>query len=609
MEVSNTTPNDVINEEPDNFDTLGSLDQVSKNSRVAGPRKPKKKVSSGSLSKRSLSEKASLSSLSFDSTSEVNLDQEIPARPRSPTGSATDIRSLLIKAYDVIAEKEQELDQAFKVRRAIMDENTTLKSECETLKENMSSFPLPSNPGTLNQSLKNQFIPSESQSPKLNSPNRNRFSRRSFVSRYDEDSITELENMNVSLQKRLDAALAEKDLAEKNGRKETRSLLNEIELLKRELDFSGKKIKELEETNKSLNQKRPHTPHFDRLVERRSSYDHPPLRSNSVILSHSTKNQDVTAEVVFEQEAKVSEEKEKKELSLRLLENIGELDKVNRALAVSKREAEEQVKSLQLELEGLRVYVAELERSFQQSEQNQYIIDQQAKQISELMGKLEQRQGGLLQQFLFSPRSSVSSIATAFNATAQRTPSHTVRMVHNDNRFNSAKGHRRTASASSATVQHQPLRRTLLTELEGEFYRHFSGSAKQLAIADWVQNSQDRSLGCSPNAGENELSDLEEHFEEEGSPPMTLELYSNADSLACPPSKVKESFPPQCNEKDIIPHIPRRPTYGPVGIVNTVRRCAHAVWKWCRFMALLFAAVGVAFYRGPDSDIADYYYD
>lgn len=116
-------------------------------------------------------------------------------------------------------------------------------------------------------------------------------------------------------------------------------------------------------------------------------------------------------------------------------------------------------------------------------------------------------------------------------------------------------------------------------------------------------------MACSPNVGGNELGDLEEHMDEECCPPIALELYGNEDSMLCPPPRGKESFPPQCDEKSMIPLVPRRPPPGPFGIINTVRRCVHVVWKWCRFMALLFAAVGVAFYRGPDSDIADYYYD
>ncbi|KAI0244692.1 hypothetical protein L0F63_004460 [Massospora cicadina] len=540
----------------------------------------------------------------IDSDTGPNTEDNTTLKTGAHSDSSIEIRNLLIKAYDVIAEKEQELDQAFKVRRAIIDENAVLKSDFEKLKENLNHFPFSLSPTTLNHAFKYLFVPSESQPLKSSASAKTRNLRRNLASRHDEEAISELENQIASLQKKLEAALEEKNRAEKSGRKETRGLLNEIDNLKKELELSYKRIEELEETNELLMLQKRSTSHSNNALERRSSLEQPAIRANSVnysnVLSSPWKK-----DADRKREAKLSEEKEHNEFSLRLLENISELDKINRSLAASKRDAEEQAKTLKLELENLQIYVAELERNLQQSEQNQYIIDQQAKQISELMGKLEQKQSGFFQQFIFSPRSSISSIATAFNGNNQRTPKHSVKMVYNDNRFHSAKGHHQTASASSAAAQNQPPRRTLLTELEGEFYRHFSGSAKQLEIADWVQTSQELSVVSSPIV-EGGLSDHENQVEKD--PFMTVELYSGENLLPNPLSK-EESFPPQCDDKEYIPLVPRRPSNGPIGIVNTVRKCAFLVWKWCRFVALVFAAVGVAFYRGPDSDIGDYYYD
>lgn len=601
MESSELVTRDSDNKVPGRDDNLELLDDAPEKLEISDPQGTQSPYLPEKLIKTQNMEKGVLT-LNADFKTSQNTEESNNLKSSAHSDSSIEIRNLLLKAYDVIAEKEQELDQAFKVRRAIMDENSALKSELEKLKENMNYLPYSLTPRSLNQAFKYLFVPNESQDLKTSAPTKTRNLRRNLASRHDEEAMSELENLTLSLQKKLEAALEEKDLTEKSGRKETRGLLKEIDVLKKDLEVSYKRIEELEETNRVLIQQKRSTSLSNGLNERRSSFEQPATRASIITRSNLTtslwkKDADKL------KDARRYEETEPNEFSLRLLDNIGELDKINRALAVSKRDAEKQVKTLKSELENLQTYVAELERNLQQSEQNHYIIDQQAKQISELMGRLEQRQGGLIHQFIFSPRSSISSIATPYNGNILRTPKNSVKMVYNDTRFNSAKGHHRTTSASSAAVHNPPPRRTLLTELEGEFYRHFSGSAKQLEIADWVQSSQDLSFVGTPTVE----GDLNQEVSEK-EPSMALELY-NGENLLSNPSLKEETFPPQCDDSGSIPLVPRRPSTGPVGVVNSIRRGAFLVWKWCRFVALLFAAVGIAFYRGPDSDIGDYYYD
>lgn len=511
--------------------------------------------------------------------------------------SVSDVHALLSKAYDVIAEKEQELDQAFNLRRMVLEENAALKSECEKLKDTLTG---PTDLSPKPPSQKQSRYPHSvlKPSPSDDTPYRARHSLYNFAPRNDDQSLLELEQLNASLQKRLDQVLAEKTLIERNGRKENRSLLNEIEVLKQEIETSQKKIKELEESNVSLTfQKRATFSQSEKSSERRSSCDPAPVPYGGGIDVALAKSKLSGSKLIISPELQALNENESKDLSLRLMESVAELEKANRKLTLSQRAAEDQAKSLQLELDNLRVYVSELERNVQHSEQNQFIIDQQAKQIIELMARLEPRQGNFLSQF-FSPHSSISSVDTAFIHGYQNTPSHSVKRIHTDNRFSSAKGHRRDISASSAAAGRQP-RRTLLSELEGEFYRHFNGSTNRTDVSDWLQKSAEHSSASTPVG---ELGDLDERPEEQ------LTFSSETAPSSCLPMLPMTTFPPQTDEKEHIPLIPR-PRAGPTGIVNTVRGCVNSVWKWCRFMALLFAAVGVAFYRGPDADITDYYYD
>ncbi|KAI9295192.1 hypothetical protein K502DRAFT_228273 [Neoconidiobolus thromboides FSU 785] len=576
----------------------------------------------------------SASMISQESKSEVGIQSDTLSS--ISTSSSVDLRGLLEKAYSVIAEKEKELDQAFKIKESLLNENLNLKNLLNELEDSLSTKSYTSSinksPTRLSQMIDDSGDPI--------TPTRQRFSRRNTEYKTEMDSLFELEKINSNLQSKLDQLSSDKQAYEVNERKKVEILEEEITFLRKEFDQSLAKIRELEENNEQLSQR-----------IRRNSLSIP--KPNPVVRSNTQSSQNprpfTMADVPspskqygysnYEDNSILIEEplseEEEKELTISLMKEVKELEKVNRNIHSAKKEADNRILELQDSLFKLQSYVAGIQKMIHNTDAHMTIIENQSKQIAELTARLENQRGGLIGQLFSSSRSTVSSVSTNYSGTQRVKKSRPIFTVHDDPRFNKGSTiHKRAVSTSSINTSVVPAKKySLLNGLEVEFDRNFNANSnrdKQQNIINWVHenNVQKGILKQSPEPVQSETGDYD--------PARLIDITNDLRSIDLSEFALRSIGPAVDSEADededraqemveenpielhaergwftdeTTPLAPRRQPNNPVGIVHIVRRCFGSIWKWCRFITLLFAAVGMAVYRGPDTDVADYYFD
>ncbi|KAK9709934.1 hypothetical protein K7432_008724 [Basidiobolus ranarum] len=491
-----------------------------------------------------------------------------PTSPTTKSARATlsrftrsEVQCLLREAYNIITEKDKELTFAAKLRNRVLEENETLKMRYEEMMDYLSEhgFFVAEPDGSDHVEIIEQ---TQLQNTPVNTIHAIRPLSRRQSTRFEEESLGELEIANAELQSRLENAIQENAHLRKKDERRVRGLEADIRGLRTELEMATQTIGQLEDKNHEILRRR---------------------RTENSVSQH-----DASDEEFVDQ----------------LIHKVGKLEDQNTSLEVQKSELEIRLNEVLKGLEEARLRIEELEETQNEFNELQVAFERQSMHVAELSQSVEEQRSWIQSVFNQNPPRSAPG---SFNFQTNLAPP---KVDLTSALFSSTNSPMGTSQVSMRK------RCTLLSELESEWYRNVSGqtptgSVKSPSSVNGVISSTPKVSGifsvtnsnlsspslhsvASPNNPSISASYLRDIFRHEEKSKL-LSSYSPdaAYGLETPEDNHSEEETEEVED-----------TEEPVGwfgwIVNSVKGAMNYTWRWCRFIFLLFTAVVIALYRGPN---------
>ncbi|ORX80743.1 hypothetical protein K493DRAFT_342509 [Basidiobolus meristosporus CBS 931.73] len=470
-----------------------------------------------------------------------------------------EVQNLLREAYNIITEKDKELTFAAKLRNKVLEENESLKTKCEEMMDYLSEhgFFVAEPEGSDHMEIveKNQL-----QNTPVNTIHPIRPMSRRQSTRLEEENMSGLEMINAELQSRLEAAIKENAALRKKDERKVRSLEADIRGLRTELEMATQTIEQLEDRNREILQRKK--------VDRNEA-----------------RNEAVDEQFVDQ-----------------LIHQVSHLEEQNSSIDAQKSELEVRLNEVLKGLEEARLRIEELEEVQHEYNELQVAFERQSMHVAELSQSVEEQR---------------SWIQNVFNQTSPRSVPGTFNLQAN---FSSPKANLNSAIFNSLSSTNSPAgtsqvsmrkRCTLLSELESEWYRNVTGqpltnSTKvpsselisstpkilESTVIDSNLNSPSLDSIASPNSHSVSASYLRDIFSQE----EKSKLLSGYTEEANYGAELQDDDDLSGEETENVEE-----SVGWFGyITNSIKGALSYTWKWCRFIFLLFTAVVVALYRGPN---------
>ncbi|CAG8747712.1 6716_t:CDS:1, partial [Ambispora leptoticha] len=355
----------------------------------------------------------------------------------------------------------------------------------------------------------------------------------------DFDHLKDLEIANIELQSQLDALLNEKQDTEKSHKAKVRKLEADLAHLQDVCAEASEKIELLEQDNQRLKIKQ--------------STDFWNLRTTQ-------KSTDDNEEVID-----------------RLLHKVKELEESNLTIERTKMDLDKRLQRATRELDTLRPQYEELMQTSKDFADLQKRYEDQEIHISELVMALEEQRNINL-----GMRSGTNTRPGSFSE-------HMLRRLSDPAALLNLRG---TTPASTSGQSTKVAKRSLLDELENEWYRE---------LALFQRDNRKRGTGntppFSPVMSETDLSDFYSR---------SAAMSEAEDDILSAIEYVSEdefTFLDTFKEDDEKAMLRREWFFR--RWARAVYRFLRAIWRWCRFLVLICAAVVMALYRGPDDVLPD----
>ncbi|CAG8728748.1 4654_t:CDS:2 [Racocetra persica] len=509
-----------------------------------------------------------------------------PASPSSPVYSPLDSPTLsgswhmkshaeltasLKEAYNMVKEKERDLTLAAEIGKSLLENNIALKSKYEELvieyqqlqrkERSKATFALhaekpnvvpiaPPNSSVIDDSdledndlEPHQISTSFESSPQLyDRPDklRNRKKSDQPVSYKDLENIKELELRNQLLQSQLDDLIKEHNDSDRANKAKIRKLESDISHYQEVYTSATHQIEVLEQENERLQQKQ--------------KSDFWNIKYNK----KSTNDDDVIET---------------------LLAKVSELESQNNAVERTKAEIEKRLQRTVRELEALQEQFNDLSEQSKDYELLKVAHREQELLINELNESLEEQRAMIIgmRSNMYSRNPSRSN---SFSYSDNGMMTNAIRRISNPDGVNSFGS---VTNTNSQQTFGSKMRNTLLSELENVWFREAN-----LFQRDRKKSISETSPAFSPIASEKDLA----NFFLNGSQPdddiSQLDYLSDDDF----------SFLDEFEEDDEMAM--RKREWFWRRWARYVYRLLRLIWRWCRFIIILFCAVLMALWRGPD---------
>ncbi|KAI9322115.1 hypothetical protein BX666DRAFT_1849315 [Dichotomocladium elegans] len=165
--------------------------------------------------------------------------------------STNELIPMLKNAYAALKDKERDLMLAAEIGKSLLENNIRLKTSYEELlQQTQQSYTLPLPTPSSSLATTQLCIGDVPEHTEHDEPHDDDEDMRFIPSHRTREAMIEvLERKNVELSKRLEAAMAQKESAEKMNQRSTRKLESEIRALQSNLEIASSKIQELEDMN------------------------------------------------------------------------------------------------------------------------------------------------------------------------------------------------------------------------------------------------------------------------------------------------------------------------------------------------------------------------
>ncbi|ORX98704.1 hypothetical protein K493DRAFT_313527 [Basidiobolus meristosporus CBS 931.73] len=475
----------------------------------------------------------------------------------------TEVQRLLREAYSIITEKDKEITFAAKLRNRVLEENELLKTKYEEIITYLSEHGF-----FVTESYDSDRLEIVDQTPLPNTPVTTihpvrPLSRRPSM-RFDEENVAELEMANAELQSRLDAAVQENAQRRKQNERQIRNLEADIRGLRTELDMANQTVTQLRDRNYQLQQRKR--------------------------VEHHIHQHDANDEQFIDQ----------------LIQKVSQLEELKASLEAQKLDLEKRLSGVLNGLEEARLRIEELEETHNEYNELQVAFERQSMHVAELSQSVEEQRSWI--QGIFSQHSP-RSVPGTYNFQASLT---SPKMDLTSALFGTSYSSTNSPSGTSQISIRK--RRTLLSELESEWYRNVTGRTPAGSVKS--PNSVSGVISSTPR-GMNIFSVTNSNFNS----PVSLHSITSPNSSNISTSYLRDMFKYEEKSKDQYnassdvvydsevddEHIYDEETEESVGwfrwVFNSVKGSVIYMWRWCRFLFLLFTAVAIALCRGPNGDM------
>jgi len=491
--------------------------------------------------------------------------------------SQAELTQMLKEAYNVIREREKDLTLAAEIGKSLLENNIALKAKYEGAvvqlqhlqreRSKAQTFSIQHQAGDKhatqiappNNSLDTlsedqlEFDESDTeslqgwsssfeQSQQRGSSFNRKGHQNSGLNYKDLENIRDLEKRNQDLQQQLDEALKDLTDADKSNKAKLRKLEVELQHYQEACTSATQKIDELEKDNERLIQKQKE--HFWNLKYSKKSDD-----DNDYIDS--------------------------------LLHKIQELEDQNYLLDKAKVEIERKLIQTVTESEAIREEYEELVETSKNYEELQLDNRNKEQLIAELSENLEEERALVVN---YRSRGMWSQKTSRANSISGGGLSGALGRLSDPDRVNLFGMAQKPNGQESGGIGGK-IRKTLLSELENEWFRELT--IFQRDVKKGRGDSDVSSPNFTPISSEKDLHDF---FIQNGARPDDEMDYLSDDEFS-----FLDEFDINDNEK-----ANRLREWFWRRWARAIYRFLRTIWRWCRFVVILIAAVLMALYRGPD---------
>ncbi|KAI7874381.1 hypothetical protein K492DRAFT_137935 [Lichtheimia hyalospora FSU 10163] len=457
--------------------------------------------------------------------------------------SSGELASLLKNAYMSLREKERDLALAAEIGKSLLENNMTLNSKYQGMLKRIQQYEKDNQDNHDCWQDNDDCYSDKSAAMYLISHQRAR-----------EALIEELEIKNAEMKKMLDNALYKSTENSHNNEKTTRKLQNEIEILRSNLDIAAQKIQQLEELRYA------------------QKYNECSNESVDVLLSN------------------MQDREETEELNAKIVE----MQTKNEQLTTAKHVVEHKLQNTLMDLQDLRQQLAQFQYNQQEYISLKEAYQRQFKHIEELTISLEDH------------RNTLSHLRECGIGWSPPIP-----------------------NSLQMDLSMTTPKQSLLYELENEWLKRLQKPALSESLHDHTACLTEHNLASLYNASseyalENILpcASFKERFiqhmtgvtsttqkdievssiREDNSTFSTYNLYPRV------PPDFLISFDCRCSNhgvkhtKNLDPSPSGQYPCTLIGLIYWVIQCAFGViWRWCRFTLVLFTAIVINLWHGPDA--------
>ncbi|RIA83543.1 hypothetical protein C1645_833648 [Glomus cerebriforme] len=500
--------------------------------------------------------------------------------PPSPTWSGTlnsnrsqaELTVLLKEAYSQIRERERDLTLAAEIGKSLLENNIQLKSKYESaivqlqhlqrarskaatfsmIQGEKNATPIaPPNTSFDHEEYDYEESDAESlngwsssfdlPSPSGDIPHKRKNHQNSGggLNFKDLENIKDLETRNQELQQQLEDAIREYNECDKTNKSKIRKLETDLQHYHDACVLATQKVEDLEKENERLLQKQ---------------------KADFWNLKYSKKSN------------------ENEDFIETLLHKVQELEEQNDIVEKAKLEIERRLTRTTNELETLKVEYEDLVETSKDYEMLQLSHRDQQKLIAELNENLEEQRA-----LVVNYRSGIWSQKTsrANSISDGGIMSNAIRRLSNPDGMRDMFGVSKQNDSSGGIGG--KIRKSLLSELESEWFRELTIFQRDVNKG---RDSTTSSPGFSPITSEKDLND---YFLSNGARPDDDLDYLSDDEFS-----FLGEFEINNEEAN------RLREWFWKRWARAIYRFLRKIWRWCRFIVILIAAVLMALYRGPD---------
>jgi hypothetical protein len=507
--------------------------------------------------------------------------------PSSPTFSGTlnssrsqaELTMLLKEAYNTIRDREKDLTLAAEIGKSLLENNIALKSKYESaivqlqhlqrarskaatftihqISEKNATPIAPPNTSLEAENIIDEFDESDTESvlgwsssfdlpsPSGEVPSKRKNHQNSSVLNYkDLENIKDLEARNQELQQQLEEAIREYNDSDKVNKTKIRKLETDLQHYHDACVSAAQKIEDLEKENERLIQKQ---------------------KSDFWNLKYTKKSN------------------ENENFIETLLHKVHDLEDQNNLVEKAKTEIERRLQRTTSELESFKKEYDDLLETAKDYERLQLINHDQSNLIAELNESLEE-QRALVVNYRSGMWSSRTSRANSIISDGGGIMSSALRRLSNPDGMRSMFGTApKQSSQDNSGGLGGKIKKSLLSELENEWFRELTIFQRDVKKGN---GSGASSPSFSPISSE---KDLNEFFLSNGA-----RLDDDMDYLSDDEFSFLDEFEPD-NDK-----AKRLREWFFIRWAKAIYLFLRKIWRWCRFVLILIAAVLMALYRGPD---------